>query len=113
MPILLIIFINKCTKVSAVIKEISIPKITSWAAGASAYLIPLMVVYNVAATIIGIESKKDIFADEVLLNPNSSAAVIVTPDLEVPGIIANVCANPINTACFHVSAYISRILLFF
>lgn len=40
----------------------------------------------------------------VLSKPKNSAAVIVIPDLDVPGIKAKACAHPTNRADFQVNA---------
>ena len=44
------------------------------------------ILYKLIIAKVGIESKKDIFADSVLLKFKSLAAVIVIPDLLTPGI---------------------------
>ena len=45
---------------------------------------------------IGIEIRKEIFADSVLLKPSNLAAVIAIPDLLTPGIKDKICINPIK-----------------
>ena len=47
---------------------------------------------------IGIESKKDIFAESVLSNFKNLAAVIAIPDLLTPGIKDKTCKIPIKIA---------------
>ena len=44
--------------------------------------IPIML----AAAKVGIDKKKEIFAESNLLNPNNLPEVMVTPDLLTPGI---------------------------
>mgnify|MGYP006952503342 CR=1 FL=1 len=51
---------------------------------------------------IGIESKKDIFAESNLLKFNNLAAVIAIPDLLTPGIKDTTCKSPMKTADFRV-----------
>ena len=45
---------------------------------------------------IGIEMRKEIFAESVLLKLNSLAAVIAIPDLLTPGTKDKICINPIK-----------------
>ena len=47
---------------------------------------------------IGMDIKKDIFAESTLSNPKSLAAVIAIPDLLTPGINARICKDPIKIA---------------
>ena len=49
---------------------------------------------------MGIEIKKDIFAESTLSNFKNLAAVIAMPDLLTPGIKDKICKNPINKADF-------------
>ena len=51
---------------------------------------------------VGIDNKKDIFAESYLLNFKNLAPVIVIPDLLTPGIKDNICINPIHKAAFKV-----------
>ena len=53
---------------------------------------------KLTAASVGIESKKDIFAESYLLNFNILAAEIVIPDLLTPGIKDNICIKPIKIA---------------
>ena len=59
---------------------------------------------NPAPNIIGIDSKNENFADSFGEKPKNKDAVIVIPDLEIPGIIATAWAKPIiadeNKECF-------------
>jgi hypothetical protein len=48
-----------------------------------------------AAIITGIDNRKENRAASVLEKPKKSAAVIVIPDLDVPGITAKICDRPI------------------
>ena len=50
----------------------------------------LNTLYKVTDAKIGIDNKKDIFADSSLLNPKILAAEIVMPDLLTPGISDNI-----------------------
>ena len=45
---------------------------------------------------IGIDNKKDIFAESTLLKFQNLAAVIAIPDLLTPGINEKICKHPIN-----------------
>ena len=47
---------------------------------------------------VGMDSKKEILADSILLNLRSLAAVIVIPDLLTPGIKEKICKIPIKIA---------------
>ena len=47
---------------------------------------------------VGMDNKKDIFAESNLLKFNNRAAVIVIPDLLTPGTKDNICINPITNA---------------
>ena len=47
---------------------------------------------------IGIDNKKDIFAESTLLNSKNLAAVIAIPDLLTPGTKDKICKNPIIIA---------------
>ena len=47
---------------------------------------------------VGIDSKKDIFAESILLNFSILAAVIVIPDLLTPGIKDKIWKTPMNAA---------------
>ena len=47
---------------------------------------------------VGMDNKKDIFAESNLLNFNILAAVIVIPDLLTPGIKDNIWNKPISNA---------------
>ena len=49
-----------------------------------------------APAIIGIDNKKENFADSFGEKPKNSERVIVIPDLDIPGIIANACPKPIT-----------------
>ena len=49
---------------------------------------------------IGIDKRKDIFADSILLNFKNLAAVIPIPDLLTPGTKDAICKKPINNADF-------------
>ncbi len=62
-----------------------------------------------AKRITGMESKKENLALEVLEKPRNKAALMVMPDLEVPGIKAKAWAKPIIRATFKV---IFKIFLF-
>ena len=53
---------------------------------------------KLTAARVGIEIKKDIFAESYLLNFNILAAEIVIPDLLTPGIKDNICKIPIKIA---------------
>jgi hypothetical protein len=50
----------------------------------------------VTAASIGIDNKKDIFAESTLLKFKNLAAVIAIPDLLTPGIKEKICKHPIN-----------------
>ena len=50
---------------------------------------------NETAPRVGIESKKDIFAESTLLKCNNLAAVIAMPDLLTPGIKDKIWKKPI------------------
>ena len=49
-----------------------------------------------AIEIAGMPNRKENFAASVLSHPDNRAVVIVTPDLETPGIIANAWEKPIK-----------------
>ena len=49
-----------------------------------------------APAITGIDNKNENFADSFGENPKINARVMVIPDLEIPGIIANACPKPIT-----------------
>ena len=53
---------------------------------------------------MGIEIKKDIFAESTLSNFKNLAAVIAIPDLLTPGIKDKICKNPINKADFKLKS---------
>ena len=57
---------------------------------------------TVAASTIGAESMKEYLAADSLFTPIALAVVMVTPDLETPGITANAYDNPIKKVCFKV-----------
>tara|TARA_B100001121_G_C18250935_1_gene417217 strand:+ start:286 stop:498 length:213 start_codon:yes stop_codon:yes gene_type:complete len=59
-------------------------------------LIELKISTNAANDIAGIPSKKENFVASTLFQPSRRAIVIVIPDLETPGIIANDWAKPIR-----------------
>ena len=52
-----------------------------------------------APRIAGMESRKEYFAAISGEFPSNSANEIVDHDLEIPGIIARPCTNPINGVC--------------
>ena len=54
---------------------------------------------------IGMDIKKDIFAEFTLSNPKNLAAVIAIPDLLTPGINAKICNNPIKIADFKLKFF--------
>ena len=56
----------------------------------------------VAAKTIGADSINEYFAADSLSTFNNLAVVIVTPDLDTPGIKAKLCAKPIKNVCFNV-----------
>ena len=56
---------------------------------------------NPAAIITGIDNNKENRAATILPNPRYLAIVIVTPLLDVPGIMASICASPIKKASFN------------
>ena len=49
-----------------------------------------------AKIITGKDNKKENLLANLILNPNNKLAVKVIPDLETPGIMATLCAIPIN-----------------
>ena len=49
-----------------------------------------------APAIIGIDNKNENFAESLGENPKNKDIVIVIPDLDIPGIIANACPKPIT-----------------
>ncbi len=49
-----------------------------------------------APAMTGIDNKNENFADSLGENPNNKEIVMVIPDLDIPGIIANACAKPIT-----------------
>ena len=50
-----------------------------------------------APAITGIDNKNENFADSLAENPKNKERVMVIPDLDTPGIIANACPKPIRT----------------
>ena len=50
-----------------------------------------------APAITGIDNKNENFADSLAENPKNNERVMVIPDLDIPGIIANACPKPITT----------------
>ena len=54
------------------------------------------------AMIVGIDINIESLAESFRENPNSLAPEIVEPALDVPGINASACQNPIITAAFTV-----------
>ena len=58
---------------------------------------------NAAAIIVGIDINIENRAASIRLNPSARAAVMVTPERLVPGIIANTCAKPIMAAFLKLS----------
>ena len=56
---------------------------------------------NPAAIMTGIDNNKENRAETILPNPRYLAIVMVTPLLDVPGIIASICASPIKKASFN------------
>ena len=66
---------------------------------------------NDTAASVGIENKKDIVAESTLLNFKNLAAVIVIPDLLVPGISDNICISPINIADLMVKLDLISLLI--
>ena len=57
-----------------------------------------------APAITGMDNKNENFADSLAENPKNKERVMVMPDLDIPGIIANACPRPIitevNNECF-------------
>ena len=49
-----------------------------------------------APAMTGIDNKNENFADSLGENPKNKERVIVIPDLDIPGIIANACPIPIT-----------------
>ena len=66
-------------------------------------LLSSMVSSKLAARISGMDSKKENRAEAFRLIPINSAAVIVIPEREVPGIRARAWAKPINRIIFRLS----------
>src|SRR5688572_26674749 len=58
---------------------------------------------NPAAAIVGTDNRKENRAAVSRLSPQNSAAVMVTPEREVPGMTANICARPISRLVFHAA----------
>ena len=56
----------------------------------------------------GIDNRKAILIESSLLKFANNAAVITIPDLETPGIIANVCINPIKTMVTGMATYVNK-----
>ena len=50
-----------------------------------------------APAITGMDNKNENFAESLGENPNNKERVMVIPDLDIPGIIANACPRPITT----------------
>ena len=65
----------------------------------------------VAANTIGADSINEYFAADSLSTPINLAVVIVTPDLDTPGINARACETPIKKVCLNVIC--SYLTLFF
>ena len=60
----------------------------------------------VAANTIGADNIKEYLAADSRSIPIALAVVIVTPDLETPGMNANDCDNPIKNVCLKdISSY--------
>ena len=55
---------------------------------------------------IGMDNKKDIFAESTLLKFNNLPAVIAIPDLLTPGINENTCKIPIKNADLIVKSFL-------
>ena len=55
----------------------------------------LIKLYEHTAKRVGIDNKKEIFAESTLLKFKNLAHVIVIPDLLTPGIKERICAKPI------------------
>ena len=55
----------------------------------------LTTLYEHTAKRVGIDNKKEIFADSALSKVKNLAHVIVIPDLLTPGIKERICAKPI------------------
>ena len=81
------------------------PRAMSLQGKAFGSFISLMLSSPPARMMTGIESKNEKFALPLWLNPKKSAAVIVMPDLETPGMSATACAKPIMRANFMVISY--------
>ena len=58
----------------------------------------------VAANTIGADSINEYFAVASLFTPIAPPVVIVTPDLETPGIKANAWDNPIRNVCLKLKS---------
>ena len=63
--------------------------------------------------IVGMDSKKLYLAEKSILYPINSAVMIVTPDLEAPGISAKHCPKPIVSESKYVRSFWSLFLVFF
>ncbi len=94
--ILFIVDINKWIVMYENIKDKNIPSKCS-------FKIPVLLSsyncidwYAVAIKIAGIDRRKAILIESSRLKFANNAAVITIPDLDTPGIIANVCINPIK-----------------
>ena len=64
---------------------------------------------RLAAVRVGIDKKKEIFAESNLLNPNNLPEVMVTPDLLTPGIKEKTWNKPIKIA----DLLVNDVLIFF
>lgn len=66
-----------------------------------------LILYSDAPIIKGIDNINEYFAANSLSSFLPRAIVIVSPDLEIPGIIAIAWANPINIASTILTSFIS------
>ena len=64
--------------------------------------------YDVARRITGTASRKENLAASCRSNPRNRAAVIVTPERDVPGTRASACAAPIISPSASVTCEMSR-----
>ena len=106
------IAINSRTQRYALTPLIAAPIARSLQGSESGILKTLRASKPPASTITGIESKNEKFALAVREKPSISAAVIVTPERETPGMSAIACARPMIRAIFIVMTVSSFAPLF-